>query len=101
MNPIDLETAYSSTEPQMRTPRMAHGRTWVRRSIGIALMAIMCAGVYWLIFHTSVLAPVFELAAPIEDGINWIIADPQRAWMGAALVVIPHIGLYYMFFEER
>lgn len=77
------------------------GSMALRRTIGLTLTAAMAFGVYWVVFHTSIAEPVFALVTPIQDGIDWVMADPKRAWLAAAGVIIPHIGMYYLFFENR
>jgi hypothetical protein len=44
---------------------------------------------------------VLAYAELVKDGITWVIEDPKRAWMAFAVLVIPHIGLYYLLFEDR
>lgn len=61
----------------------------------------MALGLYWAIFRTELLAPVLAYVGPARDLIDWVAADPKRAWGALAVLVIPHIGLYYMLFDDR
>lgn len=73
----------------------------VRRPIGVALALAMAYGVFHVVFRTDVLAPALAYVQPAKDGINWVLADPRRAWVALAALAIPHIGAYYLFFEDR
>ncbi|MDO5865121.1 MULTISPECIES: hypothetical protein [Paenarthrobacter] len=61
----------------------------------------MAYGIFHVVFRTDILAPVLAYAEPVKYGIDWVIEDPKRAWMAFAGLVIPHIGLYYLLFEDR
>lgn len=73
----------------------------VRRSLGIAVALGMAYGVFHVVFRTDILAPALAYVGPAKDGIDWVLADPARAWMALAALAIPHIGAYYFFFEDR
>lgn len=73
----------------------------VRRGIGLAIELGMAYGIFHVIFRTGVLAPVLAYVGPVEDFIGWVVEDPGRAWIALAALVIPHIGLYYLLFEDR
>ncbi|WP_434598375.1 hypothetical protein [Streptomyces sp. A5-4] len=47
------------------------------------------------------LAPLLAYVGPVKDFIGWVVEDPGRAWIALAALVIPHIGLYYLLFEDR
>ena len=73
----------------------------IRRFIGVLLALGMAYGVFHVVFRTDLLGPVIAQIGPIRDGIDWVLADPSRAWMALAVLVIPHIGAYYLFFEDH
>ena len=61
----------------------------------------MAYGVFYIGFRTDVLAPTLVYVEPVKHGIAWVLEDPRRAWMALAALVIPHIGAYYLLFEDR
>ncbi|MFJ5724743.1 hypothetical protein [Streptomyces sp. NPDC093149] len=61
----------------------------------------MAYGIFHVIFRTEVLAPVLAYVGSVKDFIGWVVEDPGRAWIVLAAFVIPHIGLYYLLFEDR
>ncbi|MFJ2420212.1 hypothetical protein [Streptomyces brevispora] len=73
----------------------------VRRGIGLAIALGMAYGIFHVIFRTEVFAPVLTYVGPVKDFIGWVVEDPGRAWIALAALVIPHIGLYYLLFEDR
>lgn len=74
---------------------------FIRRLIGLAIAVGLAYGIFHVVFRTDVLAPVLAYAEPVRNGIDWVLADPTRAWGALAAIVIPHIGAYYMLFEDR
>lgn len=90
----DLITAPAPT--RRRLSRLA-----ARRLIGVGVLVGMAVGLYWAIFCAELLAPVLAYVGPARDLIDWVAADPKRAWGALAVLVIPHIGLYYMLFDDR
>ena len=77
------------------------GSMIVRRSLGLAIALGIAYGIFHVVFRTDVLAPALAYVGPVKDGIDWVLADPARAWMALAALAIPHIGAYYFFFEDR
>ncbi|MFF8914195.1 hypothetical protein ACF08M_12925 [Streptomyces sp. NPDC015032] len=73
----------------------------VRRGIGLAIALGMAYGIFHIVFLGGVLAPVLAYVGPVKDFIGWVVEDPGRAWIALAALVIPHIGLYYLLFEDR
>ncbi|MFF4409496.1 hypothetical protein [Streptomyces sp. NPDC001404] len=73
----------------------------VRRGIGLAIALGMAYSIFHAIFRTEVLAPVLAYVGPVKDFTGWVVEDPGRAWIALAALVIPHIGLYYLLFEDR
>ncbi|MEU7156118.1 hypothetical protein AB0A98_06690 [Streptomyces chrestomyceticus] len=69
----------------------------MRRGIGLVIALGMAYALFHVVFRTGVLAYV----GPAKDFIGWVVADPGRAWIALATLVIPHIGLYYLLFEGR
>lgn len=61
----------------------------------------MAYGIFRIIFRTEVFAPVLTYVRPVKDFIGWVVEDPGRAWIALAALVIPHIGLYCLLFEDR
>ncbi|MFF1880278.1 hypothetical protein ACFVVC_02250 [Pseudarthrobacter sp. NPDC058196] len=93
------DRAVAADEPRRRmNPRV---QLTIRRSLALAIALGMACGIFHVVFRTDVLAPVLAYAEPVKDGIAWVIEDPKRAWMAFAILVIPHIGLYYLLFEDR
>lgn len=74
---------------------------FVRRGIGLAIALGLAYGIFHVVFRTDVLAPVLAHVGPVKDFIGWVVEDPGRAWIALAALVIPHIGLYYLLFEDR
>ncbi|MDW6057976.1 hypothetical protein SAZ11_07725 [Streptomyces sp. FXJ1.4098] len=74
---------------------------FVRRGIGLTIALGMAYGIFHIIFRTEVFAPVLAYVGPVKDFIGWVVEDPGRAWIALAALVIPHIGLYYLLFEDR
>jgi|SRR5699024_4872969 len=89
------------TKSRSRSTGGRGGSLALRRTVGITLMAGMAFAIYWIIFHTTIAEPVLALISPMQDGVDWILEDPSRAWMAVAAIVIPHIGMYYLIFEDR
>jgi len=87
------------TEPGPRRRRLTG--LAIRRLIGVAVLAGMALGLYWVIFRTELLAPIVAYVGPARDLIDWVVADPKRAWGALAVLLIPYIGLYYMLFDDR
>lgn len=87
------------TEPTPRRRRLS--ALAIRRLIGVGVLAGMALGFYWVIFRTALLAPVLAYVGPARDLIDWVAADPMRAWGALAVLVIPHIGLYYLLFDDK
>lgn len=73
----------------------------LRRGLGLAIALGIAYGIFHVIFRTEVLAPMLAYAEPVKDAVGWVTEDPKRAWGALAAIVIPHIGLYYMLFEDR
>ncbi|MDL5199567.1 hypothetical protein [Streptomyces sp. ALI-76-A] len=96
---LDVEPQSSTIAGRRRriSPRSA---LFVRRGIGLAIALGMAYGIFRVIFRTEVLAPVLAYVGPVKDFIGWVIEDPGRAWIALAALVIPHIGLYYLLFED-
>ncbi|MEU3196920.1 MULTISPECIES: hypothetical protein [Streptomyces] len=97
---LDAEPQSSTTAGRRRwiSPRCA---LFVRRGIGLAIALGMAYGIFHVIFRTEVFAPVLAYVGPVKDFIGWVVEDPGRAWIALAALVIPHIGLYYLLFEDR
>lgn len=94
-------------EPESST---AAGRRWriiprsalfVRHGTGLAIALGMAYGIFHVIFRTEVLTPAPAYVRPVKDCIGWAVEDPGRAWTPLAALVVPHIGLYYLLFEDR
>ncbi|GHB82340.1 hypothetical protein GCM10010306_091150 [Streptomyces umbrinus] len=101
------QAAALDAEPQSSTT--AGRRRWigprctlfVRRGIGLAIALGVAHGIFHIIFRTEVLAPVLAYVGPVKDFTGWVVEVPGRAWIALAALVIPHIGLYYLLFEDR
>ncbi|MGW3197170.1 hypothetical protein ACWDBD_21780 [Streptomyces sp. NPDC001118] len=91
----------SSTTAGRRRPISPRSALFVRRGTGLAIALGMAYGIFHVIFRTEVLAPVLAYVGPVRDFISWVVEDPGRAWVALAALVIPHIGLYYLLFEDR
>ncbi|WP_433855096.1 hypothetical protein [Streptomyces kronopolitis] len=78
-----------------------HSVLFVRRGTGLAIALGMAYGIFHVVFRTDALAPVLAHVGPVKDFIGWVVEDPGRAWIALAALVIPHIGLYYLPFEDR
>ncbi|WP_181273665.1 hypothetical protein [Brevibacterium oceani] len=75
--------------------------TFVRRLIAFGIMLAFAYGVFHVVFLTDLLDPLLAYAEPVKDGVAWVAEDPKRAWVALAAIIVPHIGLYYMIFEDR
>lgn len=73
----------------------------VRRLLAVSIAVGLAYGIFHVVFRTDVLDPVLAYAEPLKNGIDWVIEDPKRAWAALAVIVIPHIGMYYLLFEDR
>lgn len=73
----------------------------VRRLLGVAIAVLGSYGIYHVVFATDLFAPVLANAASLKEGIDWVVEDPKRSWAALAVLVIPHIGLYYLLFEDQ
>lgn len=73
----------------------------IRRTLGLSIALGMAYGVFYIVFRSDVLAPTLVYVEPVKHGIAWVLEDPRRAWMALAALVIPHIGAYYLLFEDR
>ncbi|TLS46048.1 hypothetical protein FE633_10865 [Streptomyces montanus] len=96
----DVEPQSSAAMGRRRRigPRSA---LFVRRGTGLTIALGMAYGIFHVIFRTEVFAPVLAYVGPVKDFIGWVVEDPGRAWIALAALVIPHIGLYYLLFEDR
>lgn len=100
----DYDTDHQTWDPAVAEPRRGmspRAQLTIRRILALAIALGMAYGIFHVVFRTDVLAPVLAYAEPIKDGITWVIEDPKRAWLAFPVLVIPHIGLYYLLFEDR
>ena len=81
--------------------RMVRAALRPRRLLGVAFMLAVAYGVFHLIFRTDVLDPVLAAVGPVQEGIEWVRADPSRAIVALCVVIFPHIGLYVLLFENH
>ncbi|NUQ96217.1 MAG: hypothetical protein HOY79_06505 [Streptomyces sp.] len=97
---LDADPQSSTTAGRRRwiSPRST---LFVRRGIGLAIALGMVYGIFHVIFRTEVLAPVLVYVGPVKGFIGWVAEDPGRAWIALAALVVPHIGLYCLLFEDR
>lgn len=77
-----------------------HKALRIRRLIGVTIMLLVVYAIFHVIYFTDLLEPVLAYTGPIKDGIDWVMADPTRAWTALAVLIIPHIGLYYFIFDD-
>lgn len=61
----------------------------------------MAYDIFHIIFRTQVFAPVLAYVGPVKDFIGWMVEEPGRAWITLAALVIPHVGLHYLIFEDQ
>ena len=73
----------------------------VRRLLALSIAVGIAYGIFHVVFRTDILDPVLAYAGPLKNGIDWVLEDPKRAWAALAVLVIPHIGMYYLLFEDR
>lgn len=73
----------------------------VRRLLALSIAVSIACGIFHVVFRTDVLDPVLAYTGPLKTGIDWVLEDPKRAWAALAVLVIPHIGMYYLLFEDR
>lgn len=73
----------------------------IRRTIGLLLIAGFSYAAYHVVFHTQLLEPMLAQVVPVQGLLEWVVADPHRTWMAAAVLVIPHIGLHFLLFDDR
>lgn len=73
----------------------------LRRLLAFSIAVGIAYGIFHVVFRTDVLDPVLAYAGPLKNGIDWVLEDPNRAWATLAVLVIPHIGMYYLLFEDR
>lgn len=97
--PVDQVAAEPSRMTRMR--KKMREPLFIRRTIGVALISAFAFGVFHIVFQTDLLNPLWAQAQPVADFIDWVKDDPRRAWVAAAGLVIPHIGLYYMLFDDN
>lgn len=99
-------TSESDThEPELAT-RLRRGISprralLIRRLIGMGIMLAVAYAVFHVIFLTNLLDPLLVYAEPVKAGIAWVMEDPMRAWGALAVIIIPHISLYYLLFDDR
>lgn len=72
----------------------------IRRTIAVTLVLTLVLGLYWIVFHTQLFAPLLAYVEPVEHGIAWVKEDPMRLAYTAAALIIPHIGFYMMIFGD-
>lgn len=111
LNQGQAQDAYDPADEQGYANQQAAGRgrrhhrgtapIGIRRIVGITLMGLMAFTIFHVTFRTDVLDPLLALVGPAREGVDWVLEDPKRAWGAAAVIVVPHIGLYYMLFEDR
>ncbi|WP_424863086.1 hypothetical protein [Streptomyces sp. MMS24-I29] len=73
----------------------------MRRLLGLTIVLGIAYGIFHAVFRTGILAPLLVYAEPVKAAVDWVVEDPRRAWTALAVIVIPHIGLYYLIFEDR
>ncbi|PZT91037.1 MAG: hypothetical protein DI630_29980 [Gordonia sp. (in: high G+C Gram-positive bacteria)] len=97
------ELVTPDTGPDSARRRGLNPRTTlrIRRGIGLAIMLGIAYGIFHILFRTDLLEPLLAYVDPAKQLIDWVAADPKRAWGALAVVVIPHIGMYYLLFEDR
>lgn len=91
----------NSDESAMSVQQRRYRRRWWRRGIAAFIILVVPLLLWYLIAHTDVVTPLLESAAPIQEGVDWVLADPQRALMALAVLIIPNLGLYFFIFEDR
>lgn len=64
------------------------------RIIFIALLLAFAATVFYLIFFTEVLAPLWAKAPAVQAAIDWVTDDPYRLIGSGAIFFLTHIGMY-------
>lgn len=72
-----------------------------RRLAGVAFMLAIAYGIFHLVFRTDLLDPVLAAVGPLQEGIEWVRADPSRAIVALCVVIFPHLGLYVLLFENN
>lgn len=105
MDGVPADGAQATTESGaagLASPRRStRSGLLVRRLVGLGLILGIAYAVFHVVFLTDLLAPLLAYAAPIEQGIAWVAEDPMRAWIALAAIIVPHIGVYYMIFENK
>ena len=96
--PVTLDTGPNSEQRRGLNPRTT---LRIRRGMGLAIMLGIAYGIFHVLFRTDLLEPLLAYVDPAKQLIDWVAADPKRAWGALAVVVIPHIGMYYLLFEDR
>lgn len=89
-----------------RKPRSAEERSLrKRRLIVTGVLLLLSLGLISLFLFTDLFdpltKPLLAQMKPVQQGIDWVLADPKRAWAALAVAIIPHVGLYFMIFEDR
>lgn len=82
-------------------PAGRRGHPVIRRLIGVVLLGAIAYGIYYGLFVSNVLDPVWAYATPIKKGIDWVAEDPMRLVTSFAIIAIPHLGAYEYFFGRR
>ncbi|WP_329142732.1 hypothetical protein OIU91_03935 [Streptomyces sp. NBC_01456] len=95
---VELQSSAAMGRRRRISPRSV---LFVRRGTGLAIALGMAYGIFHVIFRTEVLTPALAYVGPVKDFIGWVVEGPGRAWIALAALVIPHIGLYYLLFEDR
>lgn len=101
-SPQDPHLPWGMAAPQRPSFRSRlHRLLRPRRVLGLLLMLAMAYGVFHLVFLTDLLDPVLAHTDQIRRGVDWVTEDPSRVVVALAAFALPHIGLYYLLFEDR
>jgi hypothetical protein len=73
----------------------------MRRLLALSIAVGIACGTFQVVFRADILGPVLAYAEPLKNGVDWLLEDPKRAWAALAVLVVPHIGMYYLLFEDR
>lgn len=86
--------------------RPRSSKLFVRRLIGIAFIAAVVAAVIWFVLYSPIGQNAFAQVRPVYHKAMAMINDPLGIdwggqFMSIAVLLISHIGLYMMFFDDK
>lgn len=68
----------------------------IKRGIVIIVILAITAAVFYAVFFTQVLNPLWDQVPQVQAAIDWVSSDPSRLFIVATMLLFPYLGLYQL-----